>query len=61
MMEKTALKIIALIDSIRHTDHDMEYLAWYMVYNSHRPMRERLVILAKAILKHDFDLKEEDR
>lgn len=59
-MEKIALKILALLDDVRLTAQDIDYLAWQLVYQAPRPMQKRLIILADAILHHHHTIKEQD-
>lgn len=59
MMEKLALKILGLLDDVRYTTRDLDYLAWQLVYQAPKPMQKRLVILADAILFHHNDIKEQ--
>ena len=58
-MEKIALKILALLDDVRLTTRDLDYLAWQLVYQAPRPMQKRLIILADAILFHHNDIIKE--
>lgn len=51
-MERLATKILGLLDDIRLTNHDIDYLAWQLIYQAPKPMQKRLVILADAILHH---------
>jgi hypothetical protein len=57
-MEKMAMKILSMIDSVRYTVRDIDALAWYLVYNSDKPMRRRLLILADAIVHYHNEEKE---
>lgn len=52
MIERVASKILDMLDNVRWTTHDLDYLAWQLVYQSSRPMRKRIVILAEAITFH---------
>lgn len=58
MMEKLATKILALLDDLRLTTQDIDYLAWQLIYQAPKPMQKRLVILADAILHHHSQQKE---
>jgi hypothetical protein len=58
MMEKLATKILALLDDLRLTTQDIDYLAWQLIYQAPKPMQKRLVILADAILHHHSTQKE---
>lgn len=51
-MERLATKILGLLDDVRLTTHDIDYLAWQLIYQAPKPMQKRLVILADAILHH---------
>lgn len=59
-MEKIALRILALLDDVRLTTKDIDYLAWQLVYQAPKPMQKRLIILADAILHHHHTIKEQD-
>lgn len=52
MIERLATKILAMIDDVRMTRQDIDYLAWQLVYQSPRPMRKRILILAESITYH---------
>jgi hypothetical protein len=58
MMERLATKILGLLDDVRLTTHDIDYLAWQLIYQAPKPMQKRLVILADAILHHHHEQKE---
>lgn len=60
MMERLATKILTLIDDVRMTTYDLDYLAWQLVYQSPKPMQKRLLILADAIIHHHHTIKEEN-
>ena len=51
-MERIAQKILAMLDDVRWTNRDLDYLGWQLVYQSPRPMRKRILILAEAITFH---------
>jgi hypothetical protein len=53
-MERLALKILALLNDLHITNADLDNLGWQLVYQSNKPMRKRLVILADAILFHHY-------
>ena len=58
-MERIAQKILAMLDDIRWTNRDLDYLGWQLVYQSPRPMRKRILILAEAItFHHEQELAE---
>ena len=59
-MEKLALKILDLLDDVRYTVRDLDYLAWQLVYQAPKPMQKRLVILADAIIHHHHEIQEQD-
>jgi hypothetical protein len=59
-MERLATKILTLIDDIRWSRHDLDYLAWQIVYQSPRPIRKRVAILAEAITFHINNDKEDN-
>lgn len=59
-MEKIAMKILALLDDVRYTKQDVDYLAWQLIYQAPKPMQKRLVILADAILIHNHQMQEQD-
>lgn len=52
MIERLATKILGLIDDVRMTRQDIDYLAWQIVYQSPKPMRKRVLILAESITYH---------
>lgn len=58
-MERIAQKIIALIDDVRWSSHDIDYLAWQIVSLSPKPMLRRVVYLAEAIIFHNQQMQEE--
>lgn len=60
MMERLAAKILALIDDVRYTYRDMDYLAWQIVQQSPRPMIKRVRYLAQAIIMHLEEMDNED-
>jgi hypothetical protein len=61
MIERVADKILAMIDDVRWSHHDIDYLAWQLVQKSNRPMLRRLVDLSVAIIQHnDNMIKDED-
>ena len=51
-MERLAQKILTMLDDVRWTNRDIDYLGWQIVYQSPRPMRRRIAILADAITFH---------
>ena len=59
-MERLALKILDLLDDVRLTTHDIDYLAWQLIYQAPKPMQKRLVILADAILFHHTHKDDHD-
>lgn len=59
-MERLATKILALIDDVRWSRHDIDYLAWQIVYQSPRGIRKRVAILADAITFHVNNDKEDN-
>lgn len=59
MIERIATKILAMIDDVRMTTHDIDYLGWQIVYQSPKPMRKRIAILADAIT-HYLNTPEEN-
>lgn len=60
-MERIAQKILAMLDDIRWTNRDLDYLGWQLVYQSPRPMRKRILILAEAITFHHQQELEDDK
>ncbi len=48
-MERLATKILTIIDDVRWSRQDIDYLAWQIVYQSPRAIRKRIAILADAI------------
>lgn len=59
-MERIAQKILAMLDDVRWTVRDLDYLGWQLVYQSPKPMRKRIVILAEAITFHHEQQLVED-
>ena len=59
-MERMAMKILDLLDDVRMTKPDLDYLAWHLVYQAPKPMQRRLVILADAILHHNYTITEDN-
>jgi len=59
-MEKLATKILGMIDDIRITHQDIDYLAWQMIYQAPKPMQKRLLILADALIFHHSQQKENE-
>jgi len=57
-MEKTALKILKLLDGLGWSDHDIDMLGWHLVNLSHKPMLRRLEILSDSIMHYAHDMKE---
>jgi len=57
-MERLATKMLALLDDIRLTHQDIDYLAWQLIYQAPKPMQKRLLILADAIIHHHSQQKE---
>jgi hypothetical protein len=60
MIERVATKILAMIDDVRWSRHELDYLAWQIVTQSPRPMRRRIAILADAITFHINNDNEEN-
>lgn len=52
MIERVATKILTMIDDVRWSRHELDYLAWQIVSQSSKPMRRRIAILADAITYH---------
>lgn len=59
-MERIAQKILTMLDDVRWTVRDLDYLGWQLVYQSPKPMRKRIVILAEAITFHHQQQLAED-
>lgn len=59
MIERVATKILTMIDDVRWSRHELDYLAWQLVYQSPKPMRKRIAILADAITFHINNDSEE--
>lgn len=59
-MERMAKRILDAIGDVRIGKHDLDYLAWYLVYNAPKPMQRRLIILADAIIQHHYTITEEN-
>lgn len=57
-MERLATRILGLLDDIRLTHQDIDYLAWQLIYQAPKPMQKRLIILADAIIFHHNEQKE---
>jgi hypothetical protein len=58
-MQRTANKILAILDDIRWTKHEVDYLAWNLVQNAPKPMLRRLDYLASAIVQYRYEIEEE--
>ena len=58
-MERVAAKILAAIDDVRWTIHDIEYLGWQLVYQSPKPMQKRLAVLADSIMTSQAKMDEQ--
>jgi hypothetical protein len=59
-MERIAQKILTMLDDVRWTHRDLDYLGWQLVHLSHKPMRKRLLIIAEAITFHHNEELRED-
>lgn len=59
-MERIAKRILDMLDDVRLTKNDLDYLAWHLVYHAPKPMQRRLVILADAIIHHNYTITEEN-
>jgi hypothetical protein len=58
-MERLATRILGMLDDVRWTVHDIEYLGWQLVYQSPKPMQKRLAILADSIMVNQEKMDRE--
>jgi len=58
-MDRVATKILALIDDVRLTVNDIEYLGWQLVYQSPKPMQKRLAVLADSMIHSQAKMDEQ--
>jgi hypothetical protein len=57
-MERLARKIIDMLDDVRMTKNDLDYLAWHLIWQAPKPMQKRMVFLADAIIRHNYEIEE---
>jgi hypothetical protein len=57
-MERVAAKILTMLDDVRWTVNDIEYLGWQMVYQSPKPMQKRLAVLADSMMTSQAKMDE---
>jgi hypothetical protein len=59
-MERVANKILSMLDDVRWSPHDIEYLAWQMVYQSPKSMQKRLAVLADGLMQSQAKMDEQE-
>ena len=57
-MEKIADKILDLIDDVRWTKHELDYLAWTLINQSPAPLRRRVQYLGERLIHHHNTTEE---
>lgn len=58
MIEKVADKILDMLDNVRWTKHEIDYLAWSIVNKSSAPIMRRVVYLSNRIIHHHNTFQE---
>jgi hypothetical protein len=60
MIERAADKILGMIDDVRWTKNEIDYLAWQLVQKSNKPMLRRLIQLSSSIIIYKEEMTRDE-